>query len=148
MRLSDYLVPSAHIVAISGLAFTLIVVVIARSPFTHGNFSPEGYDRTVIAHVGIAYPFDGMGLANPGAVITGDPASDGSYRFFQYGCASCHGIDATGGAVGPDLPSSISASKLLRETRRGADGMPAYPVEAISDEVMDQIIAFLKNDER
>src|SRR3990172_705172 len=40
------------LITISGLAFTLIAIVIARSPYTHGNLSPEGYHRTKIAPVG------------------------------------------------------------------------------------------------
>jgi hypothetical protein len=135
----------AHMVAISGLAFTLIVIVIARSPYTHGNISPKGYKRTEIAHVGEEYAFTGLGLADPEAVLTGDPGADGFFLFFQYGCASCHGLKAEGGPVGPDLPPDISASKVKREVRDGPEGMPAYPEGLLSDELVEAIIAFLKN---
>ena len=63
-NLERFFVPALHLVAISGLAFTLIVVVISRSPYTHGNLNPEGYDRTEIAVLGQNYPYHGLELAD------------------------------------------------------------------------------------
>ena len=132
------------LIMISGLAFTLIAIVIARSPYTHGNLSPEGYNRTEIIYLGEERPFEGLGLADPGLASTGDPVQDGSALFFRYGCASCHGVQSRGGAVGPDLSDS-SASKIQREVRNGPEGMPAYVSSALSDEDLQDIIAFLKS---
>lgn len=145
MKPSLGFVPAAHIVAISGLAFTLIVIVISRSPYTHGNISAEGYDRSEIAYVGQEYPLHPIGLADPEAVLTGDPAADGFFLFFKYGCASCHGLNAEGSAVGPDLPPDISASGVREDVRDGPKGMPAYPPNLLSDDEIEQMIAFLKS---
>ena len=137
-------VPGVLLFAISGLAFMLIAIVVARSPYTHGNLSPEGYNRTEIAHVGEEEPFEGLGLANPRFAESGDPAQDGPALFFGYGCSSCHGLKAEGGAVGPDL-TSASASKIRREVRDGPKGMPAYDSSSLGDEHLEKIIAFLKS---
>ena len=132
------------LIMISGLAFTLIAIVIARSPYTHGNLRPEGYNRTPIVYVGEEPTFEGLGLAEPGLALTGDPEQDGRALFFKYGCASCHGVKGQGAAVGPDLSDS-SASKIRREVRDGPEGMPAYVSSALSDEDLQEIIAFLKS---
>src|SRR3990172_5915413 len=111
------------LVTISGLAFTLIAIVIARSPYTHGNLSPEGYNRTKITLVGEEQPFEGLGLADPQLAQTGDPIQDGRALFFQYGCASCHGFQGEGAVVGKDLEDA-SPSEIRREVRDGPEGMP------------------------
>lgn len=130
------------LIAISGLAFTLIAIVIARSPYTHGNLSAQGYDRTEIAYVGEEAPFDGLGLADPQLARTGDPVRDGALLFFQYGCASCHGFRGQGGVLGADLDEA-SPSEIRREVRDGPEGMPAFRSDFLSDEDVEKIIAFL-----
>jgi cytochrome c553 len=145
MNLSRFLVPVIHVVAISGLAFTLIIIVIANSHWTHGHLSARGYDRTEIARVDGEYDFEGQGLADPELAATGDLVADGFFSFFQFGCASCHGLTANGGVVGPDLPADISASKVLRELRDGPEGMPAYSESLLSDEAAGKIVAYLKS---
>ncbi len=143
MKLRASLLTLACLITISGLAFTLIGIVIARSPYTHGNLSWEGYDRTEIAIVGEEYSFDGLGLAAPFA-LTGDPVQDGRLLFFQYGCKSCHGL-GKGAIVGEDL-DDVSPSEVRREVRDGPGGMPAYSASDLSDEELEAIIAFLKSD--
>ena len=131
--------------AISGLAFTLIAIVIARSPYTHGNLSSEGYNRTEIAYVGEEYPFDGLGLADPELARTGDPVQDGRLLFFRYGCTSCHGFQGQGAVVGKDLEEA-SPSEIRREVRDGPEGMPAYVSSFLSDEDLEEIVAFLMSE--
>jgi mono/diheme cytochrome c family protein len=139
-------VNSSSTFAIGGLALVLIFGVVARSPYTHGNLRPEGYDRTEIARVGEEYPFEGMGLADPQLATTGDPAQDGRALFFQYGCASCHGLKAQGGAVGTDLDvGDLSRSEFGRDVRKGPKGMPSFPEDALSDEDMEKLYAFLES---
>lgn len=132
----------AGMVTISGLAFMLIAIVIARSPYTHGNLSPQGYDRTEVAIVGQEYPFDGLGLADPELGRTGDPVLDGRALFFQYGCASCHGFEGGGGILGEDLDDA-SPSEIRREVRDGPEGMPAFDEGHLTEEDLEKIVAFL-----
>jgi cytochrome c1 len=128
----------------SGLAFTLIVVIIARSPYTHGNLSPEGYNRTDIIYVGEEHPFEGPGLADPSIALTGDPVQDGRALFFGYGCASCHGLQGQGSAVGKDLGESDS-EEISQEVRKGPKTMPAFEIGVLSDSDLEKLIAFLKS---
>ncbi len=124
-----------------GLAFTLIVVIIARSPYTHGNLRAEGYDRTDIIYVDEEQPFEGLGLADPDAAYT---TGDGRALFFGYSCASCHGLTGQGATVGADLDTSdLSPSKFLRKVRKGPKGMPAFIEEVLSDEEAERLYAFL-----
>jgi mono/diheme cytochrome c family protein len=144
-NLERFFVPALHLVAISGLAFTLIVVVISRSPYTHGNLNPEGYDRTEIAVLGQSYPYDRLKLADPGRTITGDAARDGSFIFIEQSCALCHGSKGQGGAVGPKLKSDYSISQLQHAVREPTGGMPSYSETAVSNDAIEKVLAFLKS---
>lgn len=142
--MSRFLVPATLAATISGLALTLVVGIIARSPETHANLRPEGFDRTPIAYVGQELPFEGFGLAQPQLVTTADPAGAGRLLFFGYGCATCHGLTGQGGAVGPVLdPDELSRSEFRRAVRDGPKGMPVFLVEILSDEDLEKVWAFL-----
>jgi len=140
--------PILGAVMMSGLAFTLIVVIIARSPYTHGNLSPEGYNRTGIIYVGQEQPFDGVPLADPGLANTGNPVQDGHVLFFRYGCASCHGLNAEGGSVGPELSwasgsGSADLARLLNgDPKDVPPGMPFFG--QLSEEEIESLSAFLR----
>lgn len=138
--------PIVGAIMISGLAFTLIAIIIARSPYTHGNLQPEGYNRTEISRVGEEPPFEGVGLADPRLASTGDAAQDGKALFFQYGCASCHGLEGQGGAVGTDLDiDDISRSEFGRDVRKGPKGMPSFLEETLTDEQLEKLYSFLES---
>ena len=136
--------PILGAIMMSGLAFTLIAIVIARSPYTHGNLRPEGYDRTDVIYLGEEHPFEGIGLADPALASTGDPAQDGRALFFGYGCASCHGLKGQGQAVGKDLSKS-DAEEISKEVRRGPKTMPSFDPSVLSDVDLEKLIAFLKS---
>jgi len=136
--------PILGAIMMSGLAFTLIAVVIARSPYTHGNLRPEGYNRTDIIYLGEEHPFEGIGLADPGLAGTGDPAQDGGVLFFGYGCASCHGLKGQGAAVGKDL-SKADAEEISQQVRRGPKTMPSFDPSVLPDSDLQKLIAFLKS---
>ena len=136
--------PILGAVMMSGLAFTLIVVIIYRSPYTHGNLSPEGYNRTDIIYVGEEHPFEGPGLVDPRTALTGDPVQDGRILFFGYGCASCHGLNGEGAAVGKDLSKS-NAEEITDEVRKGPKTMPAFETGILSDSDLEKLIAFLES---
>ena len=136
--------PILGVVMMSGLAFTLIVVIIARSPYTHANLSPEGYNRTDIIYVGEEHPFAGPGLTDPNGILTGDPVQDGRVLFFAYGCASCHGLNGEGSAVGKDL-GKANSEEISQEVRRGPKTMPAFESGVLSDTDLEKLIAFLES---
>jgi mono/diheme cytochrome c family protein len=132
------------LLTISGLAFTLVGIVIARSPYTHGNLSPKGYHRTEITLVGEEQPFEGLGLADPRLAQTGDPVQDGRALFFQYGCASCHGLKGKGEVVGKEI-SGDSALKISSKVREGPKGMPSFDASLLPDSDLQKLIAFLQS---
>jgi len=147
MRMRRPSVPPGPIlgaIMMSGLAFTLIAVIIARSPYTHGNLRPEGYNRTDIIYLGEEHPFTGIGLADPRLASTGDPVQDGRVLFFGYGCASCHGLQGKGGAVGKNL-SRANAEEISENVRQGPKTMPAFETGNLSDADLAKLIAFLKS---
>ena len=134
--------PILGAIMMSGLAFTLIAVIVARSPYTHGNLRPKGYDRTEIAYLGEEHPFEG--LADPGLASTGDPLQDGRLLFLKYGCASCHGFEGQGAAVGKDLSKS-DAEEISEKVRKGPKAMPAFLVSVLSDSDLQRLIDFLRS---
>jgi mono/diheme cytochrome c family protein len=140
-----FLVPAVLTIGMSGLAITIIAIIIARSPYTHGNLaSAAGYTRTKVAYIGEEYLFEGMPLANPQDAQTGDPVHDGRLLFFNYGCASCHSSNGSGGAVGKAL-TGASALKISTKVREGPKTMPAFSSSMLSDEELQKIIAFLQS---
>jgi len=143
--MSRFFVPAVFLALISGLAFGLIVGVVARSPDTHANAHPEGYDRTPISYVGDAIPYAGIGLADPPLALNADPVTRGRLLFLGYGCAACHGLASQGGVIGPNIDLEELGLRDFRPTvRSGPGGMPAFTEEILSDDDLDTIYAFLK----
>ena len=129
---------------VSGLAFMLIVIVIAQSPYTHGNLEPQGYDRTEIIFVDEERPYNGFPLADPQLASTGDPVIDGGVLFVRYGCASCHGLQGQGAAVGNEIKAEeLGVTTLQQLIRLGPRGMPQFLEEILSDEDIEKIFAYL-----
>lgn len=143
--MSRFFVPLVFVGVISGIAFGLVVGIVARSPETHANVRPEGFDRTPITYVGEEIPFAGIGLADPWLVTDVDQAARGRLLFLSNSCATCHGIDSRGGIVGPDLDlEDLSLEDFLPVVRSGPLGMPVFTEEVISDDDLEAIYAFLK----
>lgn len=122
---------------------TVAVVNVVRSPYTHHNLEPEGYDRTEVATLGDQHPYEGIPLADPELTRTGDPVRDGRALFFGNGCANCHGLSGQGAVVGDEIDLEELAD-LLKDVRRGEKGMPAFSEDVISEEELQNIFAFLE----
>jgi mono/diheme cytochrome c family protein len=145
--MSRFFVPLVFVALISGLGLGLIVGIVARSPETHANVRPEGFDRTPIAYVGEPIPFAGVGLAAPGVANAADPIARGRLLFLGNGCATCHGVASEGGVVGPDL--DLAEAELWLEdfravVRSGPGGMPAFTEPVLGNDDIDAIYAYLK----
>ena len=142
--MSRFFVPAVIALTISGLALVLIWGIVARSPETHANVRPEGFDRTPIAYVGEVSPFEGLRLADPGLITSAGQVEGGRLIFFDSGCAACHGLSGQGGVVGPALDlDELSSSEFRRAVRNGPKGMPSFLVDVLSDEDLEKIYAFL-----
>ena len=143
--MSRFFVPAVFAATISGLALVLIWGIVARSPETHANVRPEGFDRTPITYLGAVSPFTGVGLSDPD-MAAADRPERGQLLFFGFGCATCHGLRGQGGVVGPDLDlGELNPADLRREVRRGPRGMPAFGDEVLSDDDLATIYSFLES---
>ena len=124
-----------------------MVIVFLRAPFALSDpLHPESYDRSPIAFIGADLPYVGVGLADPALAETGDPLVDGELLYFQYGCASCHGISGRGAVVGPELIGEVgSLGPFLEDVRDGPKGMPGYVAAVVSDDDLELIHRYLKD---
>ncbi len=118
-----------------------LVVVLLRSPDTHHNLDPEGYDRSPVAYLDAAYFYPGPGLV--GDALSGDAVRDGRALFLKLGCAGCHGLDAQGAAAAGS-PAFATRPWLETVMRTGLPGgMPPYPESDVPTEQIDTLHAFL-----
>ncbi len=141
---------SAWVATILAVATVLtavgMVIVFLRTPLASGDpLQPERYHRTPIAFLDADLPYEGVGLADDSLAETGDPLADGEMLYFQYGCASCHGLSGTGAVVGPELLGQVgSLGGFLEDVREGPKEMPGYPANVLSDEDTDLIHRYLR----
>ncbi len=130
------IIPTVLILAISGLALTLTVAIIARSPYTYGNLSPAGYGRTEVVYLGESQPVQRSSMATDSK---GDLAKQGQALFI--GCAACHGLKGQGATVAPVIVGT-DAGALATSTRRNPAGMPAYL--GLTDQDFEALAAYLQ----
>lgn len=129
-----------------GCVGTLLLSIGARSPYTHSNYQlayDAGYARTEQILVGPPVPYAGLGLASPpppGADLT----VRGRELMVSDGCATCHGMEGRGGPVGKPIVGT-SAADLRKKTTKGPGGMPAFAHEALPDDDLNAIAAYLKS---
>ncbi len=118
-----------------------VVALLMRSPDTHHNFDPRGYDRSPVAYLDAAYIYPGPGLVD--TALGGDPVEDGRALFLKLGCAGCHGLDAQGAAAARS-PAFATRTWLGTVVRTGLPGgMPAYTELDVSNADLDSMHAFL-----
>ncbi len=138
---ASYAVP----VMIAGTVLSLSVMLLvigARSPYTHGNLL-TGYDaqyqRTEQVRVGQVADYAGIGgTAEP---ATANAATRGARLFVTKSCATCHGLEARG-SVGPSIVGADAAT-IAKRVRKGPGGMPRYDSQALSDDEIAAITAYL-----
>ncbi len=127
-----------------------MVIVFLRTPLASGDpLQPERYDRSPIAFIESDLPYEGTGLAEASLAETGDSLADGEMLYFQYGCASCHGLSGIGAVVGPGLLGEVgSLGGFLEDVREGPNEMPGYAAGVLSDDDIELIHRFLKEGDR
>lgn len=132
------IIPTALLFAVSGLALTLTAGIIARSPYTHGNLSPAGYDRTDVIYLGEKLPVQ-RGPA--GKDSRAEPAISGRALFIGLNCAACHGLKGQGGVFAPVIVGT-DAETLATYTRKSPSGMPSF--EGLTEDDLNALAAFLR----
>lgn len=145
-----FLVPRLGLVLVLGLATLLIGVIVLRSPDTHGNLwnrVKPGYARTTVATLGGEVAFGmpgGLALHSPGVLWQGaSPMDPGRRAYLGAGCATCHGLDATGAVVGTSL-AGADPEITKNVVRNGPGGMPAFAKSQLSDDDLDKLTAYLQ----
>ena len=141
--IKNMLMPAFIGSAVLVIAATLVGIV-ARSPYTHSNLNFDvdpRYTRTEQITVGAPIPFGPGRLA---VAPASDPVEYGKQLFIADNCANCHGMDGSGGVVGPSILGK-TAKKLRTSTHVGPKGMPAFADGALSDTDIDAIIAYLNS---
>jgi len=76
-----------------------------------------------------------------------DAAKSGRQVFLQTGCYNCHGLDAKGGGIAPDLSASkLDPQQMFRTIHDGRPGtlMPSWGKELSSDEIW-KVITYLQS---
>lgn len=72
-------------------------------------------------------------------------AESGRDRYAGFGCAACHGAQGEGTALGPGLAmGAFSLADFIGYLRQPTGTMPAYPADAISDEALGDMYAYLQ----
>ncbi|MCL1594681.1 MAG: cytochrome c [Actinomycetia bacterium] len=124
---------------------TGMVIVFVRAPVANTHLTdPHSYTRTPIAYMGTTYPYIGFGLDDGIGTESGDAATDGGVLYFEYACASCHGLSGQGAVIGPALMDEIgSFGSFNEDVREGPKGMPAYDEVTISDANLQKIYSYL-----
>jgi len=70
-------------------------------------------------------------------------AEEGHKIFQQAGCSACHGDNAEG-RIGPAL-AGFTRDLIIKQVRNGAEGMPAFPPDKLSDEDLDKIVEYIES---
>ncbi|MFV1989976.1 MAG: cytochrome c [Acidimicrobiales bacterium] len=125
-------------------ALGMFLVVISK-PQSHANLDPTNeFGRTPTAIVGGENEYVGLSSGNLGE---GRESLDGQEIFVRSGCASCHGVNGSGALVGGPIIGEHSAGSvgaLIETVREGPGGMPSINEEALTDEEIAKIFAYLE----
>lgn len=135
---SKWLNVATAVTAVMILVSSGLVALLIRSPNTHHNHNPEGYDRSAVAFVEGAYLYPDFGLAQDPTVV----AELGRGLFVTFGCAGCHGVNAEGTTTAKS-PAFASYDWVRQVVRNGQPGMPSFSAQELNDTELNEIFAFL-----
>jgi mono/diheme cytochrome c family protein len=80
-----------------------------------------------------------------GIARTQETADDaGAALYVANGCWQCHGYEGQGGEAVRIAPSAYPFEAFLQFVRRPANVMPAYSSEALSDDDLRQVYAYVQ----
>ena len=86
------------------------------------------------------------GTANPFAG-NAEAVKSGRQIFLDTGCYNCHGFEAKGGGIAPDLTASkLDAQQMFRTVHDGRPGtlMPSWGKQLSSDEIW-KVVTYLRS---
>lgn len=91
-------------------------------------------------------PSDQTGTANPFAG-NAEAVKSGRQVFLDTGCYNCHGFEAKGGGMAPDLTASkLDPQQMFRTVHDGRPGtlMPSWGKQLSSDEIW-KVVTYLRS---
>lgn len=141
--ISLYLPVSFVVLGLVTFAALVILMIGARSPYTHANLN-TGYDpryeRTEQILVGT--PTEFAGLSPDVQLASADPLARGAWLYVTQGCASCHALEGRGGLVGPRI-AGTDKDTIGKRVRSGPVGMPKFSTAGLTDSEIADIAAYL-----
>lgn len=140
-----YLPVSFVVLGLVTFAALVILMIGARSPYTHANLN-AGYDaryeRTEQILVGTQTAFAGL---SPDAQLAGaDALARGASLYVTQGCASCHALEGRGGLVGPRIVG-VDEETVAQRVRQGPLGMPQFSAAGLTDVEIADIVTYLRS---
>lgn len=140
-----YLPVSFVVLGLVTFAALVILMIGARSPYTHANLN-AGYDaryqRTAQILVGAQTDFGGL---SPDARLAGaDALARGASLYVTQGCASCHALEGRGGLVGPRIVGADEET-VAQRVRQGPVGMPRFSAAGLTGAEITDIVAYLRS---
>lgn len=121
-----------------------ILMIGARSPYTHGNLA-AGYDaryqRTQQIVIGGDTGFSGVSRSS---TVSDDPTVRGEALYVSEGCATCHALQGRGGPVAPPV-AGTKLTTLQQRVRQGPAGMPSFTTDGLTDAQLADIEAYLQS---
>ncbi len=140
-----YLPVSFVVLGLVTFAALVILMIGARSPYTHANLG-SGYDlryeRTDQILVGA--PSDFRGLSQDARPAGTDPIERGAALYVTKGCVTCHALEGRGGVVGRPIVGADEET-ITQRVRRGPTGMPQFSTAVLADEEIRDIAAYLRS---
>ena len=126
-------------------AALVILMIGARSPYTHANLA-TGYDpryeRTEQILVGAQA--DLVGRSRDARPAGADALVRGASLYVRQGCASCHALEGRGGVIGPKV-AGADEEIIAKRVRQGSAGMPRYSTIGLTDVELADITAYLRS---
>ena len=140
-----YLPVSFVVLGLVTFAALVILMIGARSPYTHANlnigYDPR-YERTEQILVGAQTDF--AGLSPDAQLATTDTRARGASLYVTQGCASCHALAGRGGPVGRRI-LGVDEETIAKRVRQGSVGMPRFSTTGLTDAEIADIAAYLRS---
>jgi mono/diheme cytochrome c family protein len=141
----SFIIPSIAAAWVVAVPATLIGIVLF-GPYTHGNLATDyqpAYVRTEQIVIAPPGAYAGPGL-DSSIALSDEPVQRGAQLMVAKGCATCHGLTGEGGPVGVPL-QKVDATTARMMTSMGANGMPQFSTETLSDEDLSAILAYVNS---
>jgi uncharacterized membrane protein SirB2 len=153
-----FLVTGVWMIATGALVSTLMIIkllcIIAAIPLAIVGFKRRNKMLAILSVLLItgAYGLAEVNKKHKGEINTTSTSTDNSsdpiaigQKFYAGSCANCHGADGKlGGSGAKDLSATqLTADQQKDLIRHGKGAMPEYPVQALSNEQLNDVVMYV-----